>query len=534
MTFVITQNCCADGSCVPVCPVDCIRPAPNMVDPRRTMLYIDPATCVDCGACVAECPVGAIYYEDDLPANQRAFLGINADYFAAYPLAVRSKETPSLPSEVETDSLRVAIVGSGPAACYAAAELARIDGVQISLFDRLPTPFGLIRAGVSPDHPRTKDVTSVFVPALQSPAVRCYFNVTIGRDLSHDELQAHHHAVIYAVGASTSKDLGIPGSELDGSRAASDFVAWYNGHPDHAHDVFDLQSPRVVVVGNGNVALDVARVLLADQETLRGTDIADHALRALAGSRVNEVVILARRYAGDAAFSVGEFLALSELPGVDVVVEGPLGDRPAGDFEAALKYDAVVERSRCQARPGNKRLVFRFGVMPTELVGAGGVRGVRVEPTTDGDSGRSELIATSLVLQSIGYHGTAIAGLPFDAERGVIPNEGGRVLERGQPVPGVYVAGWIKRGPRGVIGTNRACSEQTLAAMLEDFRAGRLSAPTTSTADLDDLLRQREVDVVDWSGWQRIDDAERRAGAAQSRPRSKLVTFDRLLAAARS
>lgn len=532
MTFVITQNCCSDASCVPVCPVDCIRPVPTMADSRRTMLYIDPATCVDCGACLVECPVGAIYYEDDLPANQKAFLDINAGYFAEHPLVVRSADTKSLPLDVEPDSLRVAIVGSGPAACYAAAELARIDGVRISLFDRLPTPFGLIRAGVSPDHPRTKDVTSVFEPALASPAVRCHFNVTVGRDLTHDELRARHHAVIYAVGASTSKDLQIPGAHLEGSRAASDFVAWYNGHPDHADDDFDLDTPRVVIIGNGNVALDVARVLLADGKELGATDIAEHALRALADSSVEEVVILGRRHAGDAAFSVGEFLALSELPGVDVVVEGPLGDRPTGDFEAALKYDAIVEQSRRERRTGTKRLVFRFGAMPTDIVGSPRVAGVRVAPTDSG-GGANELIATSLVLRSIGYHGTAIAGLPFDAERGTVPNDAGRVLDNGRPIPGVYVAGWIKRGPRGVIGTNRACSEQTVAAVLQDFREGTLCAPTSSAQDIDELLRQRGVDVIDWKGWQRIDEAERRAGAAQSRPRSKLVRVDALLAAAR-
>lgn len=534
MTFVITQNCCNDASCVPVCPVDCIRPVPTAADPSRTMLYIDPSTCVDCGACVAECPVGAIYYEDDLPADQRVFLDINADYFVEHPLEVRSVDKASAaPRDVEQDSLRVAIVGSGPAACYAVAELARVAGVRVSVFDRLPTPFGLIRAGVAPDHQRTKDVTSVYEPALRAPGVSCYFNVTIGRDLSHDELLAYHHAVIYAVGAATSRDLLIPGSDLDGSRAASDFVSWYNGHPEHADDEFDLQSPRVVIVGNGNVALDVARVLLADRESLSGTDIAGHALNALANSRVEEVVVLGRRHAGEAAFSVGEFLALNRLPGVDVVVEGPLGERPSDDFEAALKYDALLEASRRPRRPDNKRLVFRFGVMPVEILGSDRVQGVSVRPTDAAGQGDAEILETSLVLRSIGYRGTPVSGLPFDAEHGVLPNDGGRVLDAGQPVPGVYAAGWIKRGPRGVIGTNRACAQQTVMAMLDDFRRGALSTPSAKSTTLDDLLRERGVDFVDWSGWQRIDDSERRAGVEQSRPRSKLVTVDELLAASR-
>jgi ferredoxin/flavodoxin---NADP+ reductase len=534
VTFVITQNCCNDASCVPVCPVDCIRPVPTGVDPRRTMLYIDPAACVDCGACLAECPVGAIYYEDDLPADQRVFLNINADYFAEHPLRVRQLSTGSeTPRSVEQDSLRVAIVGSGPAACYAAGELARVAGVRVSVFDRLPTPFGLIRAGVAPDHQRTKDVTSVYEPALGAPGISCYFNVTVGRDLTHDELLAHHHAVIYAVGASTSRDLLIPGSDLDNSRAASDFVAWYNGHPDHANDAFDLQAPRVVIVGNGNVALDVARVLLADQKSLSVTDIASHALDALAVSRVEEVVVLGRRHAGDAAFSIGEFLALSRLPGVDLVVEGPLGERPAGDYEAALKYDALIEASRHEQRPGNKRLVFRFGAMPVELVGADRVEGVRIRPTDAGEQDDDEVLETSLVLRSIGYHGMPIVGLPFDAANGVLPNDAGRVLDAGRPMPGVYAAGWIKRGPRGVIGTNRACAQQTVGAMLDDFRRGVLAEPPERLGALDELLRERRIDFVDWSGWQRIDDAELRAGAQQSRARSKLVTVDQLLAASR-
>lgn len=535
MTFVITQNCCNDASCVPVCPVDCIRPVPSGADPRRTMLYIDPANCVDCGACLAECPVGAIYYEDDLPAEQRVFLNINADYFAEHPLQVRQTgKSWEAPRNVEQDSLRVAIVGSGPAACYAVAELTRVAGVRVSVFDRLPTPFGLIRAGVAPDHQRTKDVTSVFEPALGARGVSCYFNVAIGADLSHEDLLAHHHAVIYAVGASTSRELSIPGADLEGSRPASDFVAWYNGHPDHADDTFDLQSPRVVIVGNGNVALDVARIVLSDRKALSTTDIAGHSLDALADSRVEEVVVLGRRYAGDAAFSIGEFLALSRLPDVNIVVEGPIGERPSDDFESALKYDALLEASQRELRPGCKRLVFRFGATPVELMGAGRVEGVRIRPTDAGEQPEDEVLETSLVLRSIGYHGTPVAGLPFDFDNGVLPNDGGRVLDAEQPMPGVYAAGWIKRGPRGVIGTNRACAQQTVSALLEDFGRGALPMPPARAGALDDVLRDRDVDFVDWSAWHRIDEAERLAGAEQSRPRAKLVTVGELLAAARS
>ena len=288
-----------------------------------------------------------------------------------------------------------------------------------------------------------------------------------------------------------------------------------------------------MIVGNGNVALDVARVLLADREALSATDIAGHALSALANSRVEEVVVLGRRHAGDAAFSIGEFLALNGLPDVDVVVEGPLGERPSDDFEAGLKYDALLEASRREHRPGRRRLVFRFGAMPVELVGSDRVEGVRIRPTDGGGEGDDELVETSLVLRSIGYHGAPVAGLPFDAEHGVLPNDGGRVLDAGRPMAGVYATGWIKRGPRGVIGTNRACAQQTVTAVLEDHHRGELSAPPSRLGALEELLRERRVDVVDWSGWERIDDAERRAGAEQSRPRSKLVTVDELLGASR-
>src|SRR5208283_4031138 len=259
MTYVITQNCCKDGSCVPVCPVDCIRPVGGPGEFTGTeMLYIDPDACIDCGACMEECPVDAIYYEEELPAELERFREINATYFEHHPLEPEEKR-PSAPHHraIEPGSLRVAIVGAGPAACYAAAELIRTDGVEINLFERLPTPFGLIRAGVAPDHQHTKSIVDMFNYAFTERRFRCYLNVEVGRDLSHEDLLAHHHAVIYAVGASKSRELGIPGEELPGNYGAADFVGWYNGHPDHAHHHFDLSSECAVIVGNGNVALDV-------------------------------------------------------------------------------------------------------------------------------------------------------------------------------------------------------------------------------------------------------------------------------------
>lgn len=508
MAFVITQNCCADASCVPVCPVDCIRPAPQNTAAPAQSLYIDPDSCVDCGACMEVCPVDAIYYEDDLPAMQAPFLDINANYFKIHPLKIRPVSRAAKPQAVQLGSLRVAVVGAGPAACYAVNALARTAGVQVSVFERLPAPFGLVRYGVAPDHQRTKSVTETLASGLSSPNVTCYFNVQVGSDITHDELTARHHAVIYAVGASSSRALGIPGEQLPGVHAAADVVAWYNGHPDHADAAIDLGGPRAVIIGNGNVALDVARVLTMGADALGGTDVADPALRRLAESNIEEVVVLGRRGIADAAFSVGELLALRQLSGVDIVIAGELGDRPADGTEGALKFDIAQQVLHTNRTPGNRRIVMRFSTAPVGIVGAGRVEGITL---SDG-----ELLAASLVVRAIGYRGTEIAGVPFDADRGVLPNADGRVTD------GVYAAGWIKRGPSGVIGTNRTCAEQTVAQIMSDYRAGLLNRELPAD-DLAAVLAARDVPVVDWQGWQAIDRAEQARGAALARPRVKFT-----------
>jgi ferredoxin--NADP+ reductase len=496
------------------------------------MLYIDPVACVDCGACLQVCPVGAIYYEDDLPSGQSKFRDINADFFARQPLRTRAASPVAVRQDVESGGLRVAIVGSGPAACYAAAELLETDGVEVNVFERLPTPFGLIRSGVAPDHQRTKDVVGLFEPALGGPGAGCYFNVAVGRDISHEELLAHHHAVIYAVGATASRTLGIPGEQLPGHHAAADVVAWYNGHPDHATDDLNLNSPLVVIIGNGNVALDVARVFLMNSDQLADTDISDHAVRQLAAGSVEEVVILGRRGAADAAFSVGEFLALGELGGIDIVVEGELGRRPDDDYEGALKYDIAAEYRSRPATSGNKRLLFRFSSTPVELVGTQRVEGLRVRDSSAPAGEGEQVIDTAMVLRSIGYLGTPIADLPFDASRGVVPNEGGRVVADGQIVTGVYATGWIKRGPHGVIGTNRGCAHETVNALFEDFVGGRLDRGVGTNGDVDALLASRGVAIVDWQGWRAIDAAERARATGGRRPRVKYSDAVELVAAA--
>ncbi len=526
MAFVITQNCCTDASCVPVCPVDCIRPVPGGNAGAAPMLYIDPASCVDCGACVAVCPVGAIYHEDELPESQERFKTINADYFAGTPLDIRAIPAAWAPASVGRDALRVAVVGAGPAACYAVADLARSRDVRVDVFDRLPTPYGLVRFGVAPDHQHTKDVTQVFESALTNPNVTCYFNVTVGEDISHIQLMASYDAVIYAVGASRSRDLGIPGEGLAGSVAAADFVSWYNGHPDHAGAQFALDTARATIVGNGNVALDVARMLVLDHAALAATDIAEHALDQLRRSEIREVVVLGRRGAADGAFSVGELLALGALRDVDVVVEGHVGERP-DDHEGALKFDIVREYAQRATHQGNRRIVLRFGAQPVAMVGTDRVAGLVVS----GNDGTTT-IDTGLVLRATGYRGAPIAGLPIAPETGVVPNEGGRVTSAGAVVPGLYVTGWIKRGPRGVIGTNRLCARETVENLLADARAGTLPAVSADGLMISDDLAAKGVSVVDWAGWRLIDEAERSHGSAMSRPRVKVVDREALLIAA--
>lgn len=527
---------------MPVCPVDCIRPAGGHGEFSGTeMLYIDPEACIDCGACMDECPVDAIHYDEDLPDNLARFRELNAAYFERHPLEPDSTAPPKNHSPVTREALRVAVVGAGPAACYAADALIAVDGVEVDLFERLPTPFGLIRAGVAPDHQHTKSVVDLFTSVYANARFGCHLNVEIGTHLSHQDLLDHHHAVIYAVGSPSSRDLGIPGEHLPGSHPASDMVGWYNAHPDHAAHRFDLSGRRAVIVGNGNVALDVARVLLMTPEDLAATDIATHALNALSDSSIQELLILGRRGPRAAAFSVGEFLALGHVPGLDVTIDGvdaaDLEPDHADDIETATKLEIAREYAQRDATPGNKRVVFRFHCTPTSLEGQDAVTGLRVTHTgesADSDTA-DEPIQTSLVLRSIGYRGVPVDGLPFDKANGTIPHDRGRVTdESGQPVPGVYVTGWIKRGPQGVIGTNRSCAEQTVAELFSDFDDGALTRAVADREALHTLMQRRGVAPVDWTGWRAIDTAERERGSAQSRPRVKYVAVDELLSAARA
>ena len=439
-------------------------------------------------------------------------------------------------------ALRVAIVGSGPAGFYAAGSLLGADvPVEVDMFERLPTPWGLVRLGVAPDHPKIKSVSRAFEKISAQPGFRFFGNVEVGRDVSHEELCSHYDAVVYAVGAQSDRRMGIPGEDLPGSWPATELVAWYNGHPDYQHLEFDLATKRAVVVGAGNVAVDVARMLALTPEELAPTDTTDAAIRAICGSEIEEIVMLARRGPAQAAFTTPELIELGELAGADVVVD------PA-DLEGAEPRDTNAERNLevlreyagrvPEGKP--KRLVLRFFRSPVEILGDGRVEAIRiVRNELDADeravpTGEHETLGCGLVFRSVGYRGVELSEVPFDERRGTIPNDRGRVLDAaGEPVAGVYCAGWIKRGPSGVIGTNKKDATETVQLLLEDAAAGRLERrPDASAAAVDALLAERGVRVVEYAGWTAIDEAERAAGDPLGRPRVKLCTWEELLAAA--
>ncbi|MEZ5123001.1 MAG: FAD-dependent oxidoreductase [Solirubrobacterales bacterium] len=439
--------------------------------------------------------------------------------------------------------LRVAIVGSGPAGFYAAGQLLSAPDatVEVDLYDRLATPWGLVRAGVAPDHPKIKSVTRVYEKTAAKPGFRYVGNVEIGTDLSHDELAAAYHAVLYAVGAPTDRRLGIPGEDLPGSHAATEFVAWYNGHPDYADREFDLTARRAVVVGNGNVALDVARMLALTTEELAVTDTADHAIEALRRSQVEEIVVLGRRGPAQAAYTNPELRELAELVAADVIVdpaEVELDEHSraflasdAADVTVRQNVEIVSGFARTPPAGKPKRVVLRFLASPVEIYGSDRVEGVRVvrnEITPElraRPTGATEDIECQLVLRSIGYRGTPIPGVPFDEARATIHNTGGRVTREGtdEPVAGVYTAGWIKRGPSGVIGTNKKCAQETVTNLLADHAAGALPEPSAAPDELLAVLEERGVEVVDYAGWELIDAHERGLGEPHGRPRVKLV-----------
>ena len=447
--------------------------------------------------------------------------------------------------------LRVAVVGSGPAGFYAAGALLDADApFEVDMIERLPTPWGLVRLGVAPDHPKLKTVSRAFERIALKPGFRFFGNVEVGRDLTHQDLTQLYDAVIYAFGAQSDRRLGIPGEELPGSWSATELVAWYNGHPDFQELEFDLNVERAVVIGNGNVALDVARMLALTPEELAPTDTTDPAIKAIGASTISDIVVVGRRGPAQASWTTQELKELGELAGADVVVDrAELVLDPAS--EASLEQDTNSKRNMEVLRdfaarePTGKPVTvrLRFLASPVAIHGNGRVESIDlVRNRLEEQDGRLVAVPTDehetldcgLVFRSVGYRGVGLPELPFEERRGTIRNELGRVVDTdGRHVAQSYCAGWIKRGPTGIIGTNKKDATETVAQLLEDVRSGRVAHREEATPDaVEALLAERDTRTVMYPGWTSIDELERAAGEKLGRPRVKLRTWDELLEAA--
>lgn len=529
MAYVVTQSCCADASCVVACPVNCIHPAPGEPGFGTTeMVYVDADSCVGCGACATACPVGALVPDAALTTKQLPFLELNAAYYDAFPHADRTPLAlvPQQRRLTRSGPFRVAVVGAGPAGLYTADELLKHPEVEgVDVYDRLRTPYGLVRHGVAPDHASTKLVTRLFEAIERQPRFRYFLGTEVGSAITLADLRERYHAVVYAVGASSDRALGIPGEDLVGSVAATALVGWYNGHPEQQALDVPLAHERAVVVGNGNVALDVARILTRDLAVLERTDLAPGPLDQLRASSVREVVVLGRRGPAQAAFTVPELIGLAALDDVDVLVDCDPALLTGEDQRSQLLRD-LAERAP-SGDPERRRIVLSFAASPVEVLGTDGrVSGVRVarnELVADADgtvravaTDETSVLDAGLVVRSVGHRGLPVADLPFDERSATVPNHQGRVE------PGVYVVGWIKRGPVGFIGTNKTDAQETVETILDDLDAG-LPEPTGTLASAASLVRERCPDATDLGGWQRLDAAEREQGAAVGRPRAKVT-----------
>ncbi|MGZ4358353.1 MAG: FAD-dependent oxidoreductase [Gaiellaceae bacterium] len=448
--------------------------------------------------------------------------------------------------------LRIAVVGSGPAGFYAGGQLLAAEPpVEVDMIERLPTPWGLVRLGVAPDHPNIKAVSRAFEKIAARPGFRFLGNVEVGRDLRHADLVRLYDAVVYAVGAQSDRRLGIPGEDLRGSLPATEFVAWYNGHPDFQGLQIDLDVERAVVIGNGNVAVDVARMLALTPEELAPTDTTDAATEALSAASIGEILLVGRRGPAQAAFTTPELQELGELAGADLIVDpadlelDPVSEAMLADDTNARRNVALLREYAARVPAGKpKRLHLRFLLSPVAILGEQRVEAIElVKNVLVGDE-RGRLVASptelretvpcGLVFRSVGYRGVALPELPFDDRRGTIRNDCGRVLDgEGRQIAGVYCTGWIKRGPSGVIGTNKKDASETVERLLEDARAGRLGNPADPTASaVDALLDERGISRVVYDGWLAIDERERALGEPLGRPRVKLCSWEELLSTA--
>ncbi len=444
--------------------------------------------------------------------------------------------------------LRVAIVGSGPSGFYATEALFKSGHtVHIDMFERLPVPFGLVRSGVAPDHPKLKQPMQLYDKIGQTPNFNFLGNVTVGRDLTVEQLRKTYHAVIFTCGAETDRKLGVPGENLLGSYTATEFVGWYNGHPDYRDRDFDLSSEIVAIIGQGNVAADVCRILSKTVNELKQTDIAEHALDALARSRVREIHVIGRRGPAQAKFTNRELRELGELEDCDPIIDpAELDLNPQSIVELEDKNNPVsaknVETFKSWGTRGaptkSKRCHFHFFRSPTALKGAGRLEKIVLEKNRlDGDpfnqsargTGEALEMDCGLLFRSIGYRGLPLAGLPFDDKKGVFPNRDGRIINGNDVLPGLYCSGWIKRGPSGIIGTNRADSVETVQSLLQDLANFESQAKPGAEA-LYPLLKARNVRVISYADWRKIDAAEIERGKAKDKPREKFTKISEMLA----
>lgn len=448
----------------------------------------------------------------------------------------------------EQNPLRVAIIGAGPSGFYASEALIRSDlNVEIDLIERLPAPYGLVRSGVAPDHPKLKQAIKVYDKiASENDELNYIGNVTVGKDITIDELKQTHHAIILTCGAETDRRLGIPGEDLPGSYTATEFVAWYNGHPDYRDRSFDLSHETAVIIGQGNVAADVSRILSKTVDELKNTDISQHALDALAESKIKNVYVIGRRGPAQAKFTSKELKEFGVLEDCDPIVDSKeLELNPASEAELAEKsnagskkiYDLFVDYA--QRKPGgrSRQCHFQFLRSPVEISGNGHVEKVTIEhnqlsgeafkQSARGTGERYDLEA-GILFRSIGYRGIKMPGVPFHDSWGVFPNEGGRITDNDAIVPGMYTAGWIKRGPSGIIGTNRACAVETVNALIEDV--SKLDAGNKPGRDkVYEILNSRHVRYINYDQWKTIDQVEVERGEAKGKPREKITSVEEMI-----
>jgi ferredoxin--NADP+ reductase len=441
-------------------------------------------------------------------------------------------------------SARVAVVGSGPSGLYAADELSKHESVSVDVIDRLPCPYGLLRYGVAPDHLKMKSLEITLRKILERPGVRFLGGVELGAGISVDELREHYDAVVYATGSPVDRRLSIPGEDLPGSFSATEFVAWYCGHPDARVDAFTLDARSAAVIGVGNVAVDVARILAKTAHELGVTDMPDHVLTVLETSTVSDIYIIGRRSAAHAKFTTKELRELGELANVDVVVDPAelVLDQAGKELVDANKtvrrnFETLQEWSTRSPQGRARRIHLRFLLAPVAALGTGRVETVRCERNVlDGSggvtgTGETVTLEAQLLLRSVGYRGLPLPGVPFDERSGVIPHVAGRVQRNGSTATGEYVVGWIKRGPTGVIGTNKGDAKETVEQLLHDLDT-LPRAPHREPDTITDRLAARSIGVVTWAGWEAIDAAEQALGVAAGRTRIKIADREALLIAA--